>query len=488
MSRACIGQETQRLARGLALAAVTALSACLPENPPADTTSTVESDSETGVSDAPGLFACPSPPCTLVVVSQTLDDRVDVYDAGASALRGRINIDLKPDPSGAQTAGNLLDEPYGLLVADQRLRVLVGHYPDTDRGSLLTFPFAAFDELSPGATFEVSDYFTGGAFSGEVEQLALAREEPLFMLAHPSGRLLIAAFNNDLKTFDWSAPGLLLIIDPETGAIAQVDLGALDAPCRGAWSLVALNDDMTRVATACDGSNSVAILELPDLSALTPAAAADAVTGCGYTTPVGQPDIWTTRYLAPDGAGGLLLTQSSPTDPPRLTRLSGQCSITAPPGSGLPEGFEALRSLRDLVLLQPASAGTPYWLSAGGGGRSGVYVIRGSTTPSICGEVTGLEGQFTGGVEANEPFALALTRDHEGLAIGAGPTPENFPETREGRGQLLWAELDAQLDACEVSAASIVELSAGSFEPANPLTWSRAPNALHIVELEEGSS
>ena len=38
-----------------------------------------------------GLFACAAPPCPVLLVSQTLDDRIDVFDVRASPhLRGRI--------------------------------------------------------------------------------------------------------------------------------------------------------------------------------------------------------------------------------------------------------------------------------------------------------------------------------------------------------------------------------------------------------------
>src|SRR5690606_30220250 len=101
-----------------------------------------------------GIFACAAPPCTAVLVSQTLDDRIDVFDVtGTPYLRGRIGTDLKPDPSGEQTAGNLLDEPYGLALTGTHLWAAIGHYPDTNRGSLLAYPRSGFDGLAPGALF-----------------------------------------------------------------------------------------------------------------------------------------------------------------------------------------------------------------------------------------------------------------------------------------------------------------------------------------------
>ncbi len=480
------GRSEGRCARGGAIAAALVLlgaSACLPTNPGL-TTEGSESEGETSDTggDASGLFSCSSPPCSFVVVSQTLDDRVDVFDAQRGELRGRIDLDLKPDPSGQQITGNLLDEPYGLLAGEDRLRVLVGHYPDTDSGSLLSFPHSMFAALEAGATAPVSDFFADGEFSGGADHLALAREEALFMLEHPSGALLISVFNNSLTSFDWTTPSQLLILDPETGAQGVVDLATLDTPCSGAWSLVALDDAMGQVAMACDGSDSVAVLNIPaELS--DPAAAAAAVTGCGYATPVGAPDTWTTRFLAPDGAGGLLLTQSSPVVAPRLMQISGSCDLLGPAGSA--SSFEELRALRETVLLRAAGEGGPYWLAAGGGGRPGVYVLRTSgVTPELCGELPELPVALTGGVEANEPFALALDSGRAHLAVGAGPTPDNLPETREGRGQVLWVSLNTDgLAGCDVRASEVVELNAGLFAPADPRTWSRAPNTLTVLEV-----
>ena len=172
-----------RTSLGLVLVA-----ACLPANPaPTDSSSSgpgSSSSEPTTEGASVGLFACDAPPCTLVIVSQTLDDRIDVHEVSGdgSRLRGRIGLDLKPDPSGQQIAGNLLDEPYGLVLTPTDLLVAIGHYPDTDRGSLLRFPRTTFDALSPGATFSADQYYVGGKFSAGVEALLHEREEGIFYL------------------------------------------------------------------------------------------------------------------------------------------------------------------------------------------------------------------------------------------------------------------------------------------------------------------
>ncbi|MBL8969999.1 MAG: hypothetical protein JNK56_05430, partial [Myxococcales bacterium] len=191
--------------------ALVLLSACLPENPSQFTTSgatdTAGSSGESPTTGDPvsGLFACANPPCKLVLVSQSLDDRIDIYDVtGAPSLRGRISLDLKPDPSGQQISGNLLDEPYELALTATDLIVTVGHYPDTDQGSLLRFPLADFTDVPAGGSFTVDRYFKAGSFSAGVVDFAHGRREGIFLLPHPSGRLLVGVFANDLKTTQWS--------------------------------------------------------------------------------------------------------------------------------------------------------------------------------------------------------------------------------------------------------------------------------------------
>jgi len=265
--------------------------ACLPGNPlPLDTAGSSgptsgDSGATTGGAAA-GLFGCAGGPCTLVLVSQTLDDRIDVFDVSGAkpGLRGRIALDLKPDASGLQTSGNLLDEPYDMVLTDSDLLVAVGHYPNTDAGSLLRFPRASFAEQEPGQVFATDRYFNLGVFSGGVEALAHGRREGIFLLPHPSGRVLIGVFANNLQTTQWTTPSELLIVDPMdlAAGVASVDLGVLPKPCVGAWALQALDPAVSRVALACDGSESVAVLTLPDDFGTAPLAeVAESVTGCG---------------------------------------------------------------------------------------------------------------------------------------------------------------------------------------------------------------
>ncbi|MCB9704550.1 MAG: hypothetical protein H6711_21880 [Myxococcales bacterium] len=477
-----------RAPRGLALVLLGA-AACLPDNPVATTTtaSTGESESD-GSGGALGLLGCDQPTCTFVVVSQTLDDRVDVFevsDGVTPALRGRVDLDLKPDPSGLQTAGNLLDEPYGIALAGGDLQLLIGHYPDTDQGSLVVLPEALLADVEPGGLIAASAFFDGASFTNGAQDLELKRREAIFAYPHASGRLLVGVFNNDIRALEWTTPSQLLVVDPSLdgdAAIGAFDLGGLDTPCLGAWSLIPVGDKA--VALACDGSESVALVALPDdLGTAAPADAAAGMVGCGAGLLSGQ---WTTRFLAADGGTNLLALQTQLVSGPRLWAIDGACKA-APSPAPVAAGFEDVRVLSELVLLAPKSGDTPAtYLVAGGVPATGIYVIRGGAEPQLCGEVSGLDGAFTpGGGTANAPYALALAPDGVHLAIGAGP-PSN-PESSEGRGQVLWVSLDTSgIGECAIAASEVVELNAGLFSAGDPKTWVRAPNVVEVVTRSGG--
>ncbi len=477
-------QRHRRLA-AVALAGLLA-PACLPGNPMvtetgASGTGESESESESATGAGEGLFGCSSASCTFVVVSQTLDDRVDVFGVeGSSHLQARIALDLKPDPSGLQVAGNLLDEPYGIDVVGEELRVLVGHYPDTERGSLVVLPEQLFAGLEAGSVVSTSELFDGIDFVGGARSIELERQEAIFALPHSSGKMIVGVFANDLRAIDWPNTSELLIVDPAAegeAAIGAFDLGGLDVACQGAWGMIAADDPVNpgRVALACDGSDSVAMLELPDLGAMSAGDAAAAISGCGVKLLEGD---WTTRFLAPDGAGGVLAIQSQLVSGPRLWRVGGECQV-APASESVAEEFGSLRVLSEAVLLE--GGGDPTWLVAGGVPSTGVYVIKGAD-PQLCGRVSGLENAFTpAGGSANAPYALALADDALHLAIGSGP-PSN-PESAEGRGQVHWATLDTSgIASCEVAVTALDELTEGLFVDSDPKTWVRAPNVLKIVQ------
>ena len=416
------------------------------------------------------------------MVSQTLDDRVDIFDVSVTPqLRGRVLLDLKPDPSGLQTAGNLLDEPYGIDVYNGELRLLLGHYPDTQLGSLVVLPDGLFSGVSSGAVFETANLFDGANFVGGARGLNLDRQEAIFALSHSSGRMIIGVFANDLRALEWPNASQLLIVDPSlegAAAIGAFDLGGLDVPCRGAWGMAAVDNVQapTRVAIACDGSDSVAMLGLPaNLGEGSPAEVANSISGCGLELLSAG---WTTRFVAADGSGGALALQSQLIKGPRLWRIGSGCELLSSSDS-VAEGLAGVRRLAEPVLLEGGAS--PTWLVAGGVPETGIYIVRGAE-PVLCGKVTGLENVFTpAGGQANAPYALALADDGQHLAIGSGP-PSN-PESAEGRGQVHWVALNtADIGACEVVATEVAELTDGLFVGSDPKTWVRAPNVIKIVQ------
>ncbi|MCY0988324.1 hypothetical protein OV203_14425 [Nannocystis sp. ILAH1] len=461
---------------------------CLEDNPIEPTATAGTEDPTAGTSDTTtagaedGLLACASPPCTLLVVSQTLDDRIDVYDVTAAPfLRGRIGTDLKFDASGEQVMGNLLDEPYGLLLDGDHLWAAIGHYPDTNRGSLLAFPHAAFADVAQGEVFAEDKYFGAGKFSAGVLDLPFGRQEAIFLLRHPSGKILVGVFANDLRAASWPEPSELLVVDPtdlRSEAIGAFSLDLDTTPCNGGWKIAALDDAVSRVAFACDGNDAVAVISLPgDFAELAPAAAAAGMSAC--STPLASGTV-TTQFVAPDGAGGLLAVQSQILEPPKLWSINGNCGIAGAPGDELPPELDSVRVVREPVLLRPAGGGQPaMWLLASETPTPGVLIVRGGASPTVCGQVSGLDA-----IEAaeNAPFALTLDSTRTHLAIGAGPVSN--PPFAEGRGQVLWATLDvAELDSCAVAATDVVDLTEGTFVATDPRTWVRAPNMLLIAEL-----
>lgn len=462
--------------RASALTLVVALAACLPDNPgdTEDTTADTGTSSDTEPTGGPtgALLACDSPPCTLLIVSQTIDDRVDVYDTATGALRGQIALDLKPDLSGAQSMGNLLDEPYGVALTDSDLLITLGHWPNTDKGSVLRLPRST-------SALSVADFFDGSNFIADVQPLIHERQEGIFLVPHPSGRVLVGVFANNLTSdpASWDRPSELLVFDPtdlDPANLGSFDLGTLDIPCIGGWHLEPLDPAVTKLAVACDGSDTVAVLSLPnDFATASPKDAAAGVTGCGYALP----NMNTTQFVSADGGGGFLAVQSSGLAP-RLTHVDYDCTPKGMP-SGPPSGELAeVITLRQPVLVRSALDGDPVWLIAAGLPTKNVVVARSNGTPELCGVLGGLDLLAS----TNAPWALALTAAGDHLAIGAGPTGDPF--LADGRGQVLWGALDrTDLDACDLALTAAVDLTEGRFVSSTPSTWSRAPNVVVIAEL-----
>jgi hypothetical protein len=472
-----------------------AATACLPENPAVDTgeTDAGEGESETGgaVVDS-GLLGCPSgESCTILAVSQTIDDRVELYTAAGPGprYRGAIDVDMKQNPGGDITGENL-DEPYGLAWDGAALHVLIGHYPTRQLGSLLSFPAAGLSELEAGdAWVGLDQWFTAGEVTGLDARLRpLARTEPLSMVVHPAtGELLIAVFANDLMLPDamWQAPSELLALDPAADAEPRV----ADPGCVGAWSIVALDEDAEAVALACDGDERVAILETSGLGGSGGEGEAPSPR-CVAEIPFSDKRV---RYLASDGLGGVVVGEHpaivSSTEDARLWWFDGTCNMR---GFSVLEGDSSWIT-RELVQVPGTSSGPRWLLARADSEERGVLILAGDPgqgSISVCGRLAGLDdaGAWTaaGGSEPLRPHALALDAAGTGLAIGAGPG--SYDSAGPGWGSVWWTELDYGDEPCDALALDPVELSASAptVDPNLPQTWRRAPNVLELIELEGG--
>lgn len=459
--------------------------ACLPDNPIVDEGTSTESGESGGEVVETGLLGCPSDAaCTIVAVSQTIDDRVELFTATGPGpvYRGALDLDLKPNPDG-DISGEYLDEPYGLAWDGAALHVLIGHYPSRDVGSLLSFPAAELAEVEAGGTVPLSDWFAGGEATGlDVRLTALERTEPLSMLVHgPSGSLLIAVFANDLMLPDamWQTPSELLSLGPFSYGTEAEPRVAMPG-CAGAWSIIALDEDTDAVALACDGDERVAILDITSESD-----GAVASPRCVGEVPFSDKRV---RYLAPDGLGGLVLAEHPPiisaSEDARLWWFDGDCQVR-----GF-STFEAALSWQ-LRALERIPSDSPRWLLAQAEGDAGnVVVLAGDPSTgeiSECGRLDGLAsaGVWTadGGSEPLRPHALALSGDGRGLAIAAAPA--DYANAEPGYASVWWTQLDYADEPCDAVVVDPVELgaSAPAVDTAVPQTWRRAPDVLTLIEL-----
>ncbi len=479
-----------RLGSGAALLLGCVVSGCLAENP----SGSGMSDTEGGSSDTvptpevDNMLGCPAgESCWVVLVAQSLDDRVEVFGglAGSTpSYRGGIDLDLKP---GTETGP--LDEPFGMVLSETGLHVITGHYPSIERGAMLSFPSAFFDERD-AALIGVDDFFGGGAFSNGVIETRFDEVEPIFAFPRPvSGKLLVSVFANDLFAGEdtWNTPGRLAIVDaadPTDFALATLN-GLEGGDCLGASQLITLQDEQS-VAVACDGNEGVAFLDLGDLSAST-ADVASGISGSYCDLPF--PSDRRVRYLAHDGNGGVLVGVGPSINP----------SISSQVFSLVPGSLDSDCTLSpiqvadsDGQLGELVSFGSEHWLLAQGAlsptGDRGVQVI---TSPGgICNTLPGLDDAWESDGNPLSPYALSVAPDGEHLAIGA--TPRFDTTTNAIYGKLLWATLSGVEDPCTMTA-SVVDLTDGGAGrapaplPADPLTWRRAPNVVVVTQVEGGA-
>lgn len=442
---------------------------------------------DTGDAPATGLLACPAgETCTIVVVAEALDDRVEFFTArGAGPLyRGAIDFDLKPNPMG-DNEGENLDEPFGMAITDQGLAALLGHYPMRHAGSLVVVPHELLAMVADGATMPSSTFFADGMFSAGVSDIAFGDEEPIFVRKHPSGRLLVGVFANDLFALetDWTNPGKLLVVDPASGEFAARTLDMIDGgSCAGAWSVVPLDAAMDKVGLACDGDEGAVILDVSGVGEGSVADAAAAIDGCLADIPFPSRRV---RYVAPDGDGGILVTDNSTNADFVDGHLYHYDADCMPAGEGPIPGpyWEA----RELVHV-PNDAGPRWLLPTGRTTDRGVHVVKlDGGDPMICAKLDALEPSWVGTPDDVEvhPYALAVTRSGDGLAIGAGPVEPQ--KDMPGYGRVIWTDLNTSADPCDPASGFIVNIidltaSAPAVSPDDPATWRRGPNQVFIQQ------
>jgi len=477
--------------------------ACLPDNPPLDEPADADDDDDDDssgdgvVSGGGAVLGCPSGTCTLVLTAQTLDDRIEVFapdDPDGVVWRGAIDLDFKPNECMGcglgDYGGDRLDEPFGVAIAGGFLHVIAGHYPTPELGTLVSYPIELFAERTAGERLEASEYFANGSFFGDVVGTPLEQLEPTFM-ASMSGRLVIGTFNNNLFSTEdtWVNPGLVLILDAADPAreVGVIDLADLEGgSCNAAAQVIELSPGT--LAVACDGNESVAVLDVPMLADPSPAAAASSASGRLCSLPAAMSNR-RVRYLAPDGDGGFIVGEGpTPLDPlssARLWQLGPDCSMR-----GLVTFGENGDGRLGEILAVPGQAQT--WMVAVGalGAQSearGIYAVRNSGGElEACGPLDGLTDQLrTEADDPLEPFAIAFDATGEHLAIGAGPL--DAPLSGPAFGKVLWSTVSLGDDVC-ASTLDVIDLTDGSrgapaVDPNNPDTFRRAPSVVEIVEV-----
>jgi hypothetical protein len=479
-----------KIVRGLVVPMLAlATSGCPDNGPGADDDTTGGSGETTDTVIGPeGLLGCQSGEvCTLVLVSQTLDDRVEVFapdDRDGNRYRGTIDLDLKPNVDG-EIGGGLLDEPFGLALAGGHLHVLVGHYPQRDRGSLVSFPFSFLADFEVGQTIPVSSYYDGSQFGSDVSSVMLGEEEPIYMLPYGE-RLLVGVFNNDLFTLEstWTNPGKLLVIDPtDTSRVGVRELVGLEgATCDGAGQVVDVGGG--RVAVACDGNDAVAFLDVSNVQTGDPSIAAATISGNVCPLPVAAER--RVRHLAPDGNGGVIVAVG----PGGLSAL-GPADLHHVDANTCFRGVTPVASSGQAQLGHIVQHSPNTWLLASGagqltaGGMRGVYVVRdtGGSLELCDVPIAGFDEHWDTPGQPTDPLALALHDDGRHLAVGA--TPVNAEAADGFYGKVLWASLPTFDDPCAVTA-EVTDLTGGALAPTadDVATWRRAPDVVVIAQVQ----
>lgn len=465
------------------------LAACLADNPDGfletdDTSagSMSDTDGDTDSAAADSLLGCePGQTCNLVFVSQTLDDRVEIFGGRVGdvpSYRGAIDFDLKP----GVVAGMGLDEPYGIALSDGFLHVVAGHYPTREAGTMVSFPRSFFEGREVGERIAVSEYFAGGVFMAGAVGTPFADPEPIFV--HPSvvqGRLLVGTFNNDLFSSEdaWMGTGQLSLVDAaDPTQSAAIDLG----DCIAAGEVEMLEDEF-HAAVACDGNEAVAFLELGTLDGpIADAAAGITATICDLP----QPRDRRVRHLAFDGVDGVYVTYgpsstgNGTTASAQLYQVNRGCTSLNP----VTVGDNGLTNLGEVVPF--GQSGVLVASGTRGGGSRGIFHVTGNL--QLCDATPGFEEFWSTPADDIDPYGIAVAPDGNHLAVGAGPVVVGAIQD-SGYGRVLWATLSGVDDPCTMTA-EVVDLTDGTPgrapapDPADPTTTRQAPQVVVIQEVQ----
>jgi hypothetical protein len=291
--------------------------------------------------------------------------------------------------------------------------------------------------------------------------------------------LLVGAFNNDLFADEatWTHPARLFVVDPET---LEVERAADLEGCAGGFNLVPLDDEGEAVAIACDGNEGVAIADTSAVGEGSIADAAASITTC--TADIGFPDK-RVRHLAGDGQGGVVVVESTqvplPNEETRVWRYDDACAVVDFASIDDQGSWDVRAIVRDTT----DDDHDTFFVARADGDERGVYVLSAESglAPTPCGRLMGIDHVLEDAAEEIGPHALVPSSDGMHLAIGAGP--RNYQNAAPGHGKVLWAELVG--DGCDLDADQVIvpSDSAPAVDLAEPLTWSRAPDQLALVEL-----
>lgn len=442
------------------------------------------------------ILGCPEgTTCTFVAVSQTLDDRVELFvpdDPDGNLYRGAIDFDFKPNGPTGDNAGEKLDEPFGLSFGGGFVHTLVGHYPTPEAGSLVSIPYEFLGGRDVGSTIAASELLEGSSFAPDIVGEPLGELEPIFALAYDD-RLLISVFNNDLFATEtsWTNAGKLLVVDAaEPSRRGSADLSGLEGgACAGAADIAVVGPN--RVAVACDGNEAVAFLDVSGVGGTTDVSV-EAATVVGQLCDLPPMNNRRVRYLAPDGAGGVVVALApgfNPIDPSELWAVDSACQIRS-----ITRLSEMGEYQLGQVVRRPTEAGDDLWFIASGAGmlangRRGIFVARdtGSTELEVCEEpMGGFEASWETAADPIDPFALTFA-DVDHLVVGASPSGPSSADD-PGYGKVLWATLSGDAP-CELTA-DVIDLTDGSSgrapapDPADPKTWRRAPHVVTAVRID----